>query len=214
MDSSPFFELKHEVWSLAGQAYKAQLFAGTSGNLSVFDRDSGYMVITPTSVPYETMEPEDMVVMTLDGEIAEGRRQPSSEWRMHAVVYRKTPGVAAIVHTHSPYATAYAAANKSIPCALIEMAMFIGGDVPVAGYATPGTAGVGENAVLAMGERRGCLLANHGVLAVGRDLRQAYLSAVYIEDAARICAIAERLGGVKELSEKDIEIMRARGEGL
>ncbi len=201
-------EMKEAVCAWARQSYAEKLFAGTSGNLSVYDHDHEIMVITPTSVAYETITPEDMVVVKLDGEVVEGHYRPSSEWRMHAEVYRAKPEVNAIIHTHSPYATAFAVNHKNIPTILIEMVPFLGGDVPLAKFAMPGTAAVGEEAVKVLTDRTGCLLANHGVLTVGRDLEQAHLRAVYVEDAARICSLAMSNGPIYTISEEDIAAMR------
>ena len=202
-------EMRRAVCAQSRQCYAEKLFAGTSGNLSVYDRERDLMVITPTSVPYEGITPEDMVVLRLDGEVLEGKYLPSSEWRMHAAVYGDKPEVSAIIHTHSPYATAFAVNNRSIPVILIEMVVFLGGDVPLAGYATPGTKGVGDEAVKVLGDRGGCLLANHGVLAVGSSLEQAHLRAVYIEDAAKIYSIALSNGPVVTMTEEQIAEMRA-----
>lgn len=201
-------EMKETVCVWAKQSYAERLFAGTSGNLSVYDRESGVMVITPTSVAYETITPEDMVAMKLDGEIVEGHYRPSSEWRMHAAVYAAKPEVAALIHTHSPYATAFAVNHKNIPVILIEMVPFLGGDVPLAAFAVPGTPEVGDEAVKVLTDRTGCLLANHGVLTVGRDLEQAHLRAVYVEDAAKICSIAMGNGAIHTISDEQIAAMK------
>ena len=187
-------EMKHEVCRWAKQSYEEKLFAGTSGNLSLYDREQDIMVITPTSVAYETITPEDMTVMRPDGELLEGKYRPSSEWRMHAAVYLEKPEVGAVIHTHSPYATAFAVNHSNIPVILIEMVLFFGGDIPLAQFAVPGTWEVGQEAVKVLKERTACLLANHGVLAIGKDLEQAHLRAVYAEDAARICSIAMTQG--------------------
>ena len=137
----------------------------------------------------------DIVRCDLDGNIIEGELQPSSEWRMHAAVYRAYPEHKAIFHTHSPYATAFAVVHKPIPSVLIETRIFLGGDVACAEYATPGTFAVGENAVPCLKDGRGgCLLNNHGVLAVGRDLNEARTRAQYIEDSARIYHYALQVG--------------------
>jgi len=202
-------EMKEAVCGWARQSYSEKLFAGTSGNLSVYDREREVMVITPTSVAYETITPEDMVVLRPDGEVLEGKYRPSSEWRMHAVVYEAKPEVSALIHTHSPYATAFAVNNRNIPVILIEMAAFLGGDVPLAGFALPGTREVGTEAVKVLKDRGGCLLANHGVLAVGDSLERAHLRAVYIEDAARICSIAMSNGPIVTMSEEQIAAMKS-----
>ncbi|MGI5977510.1 MAG: class II aldolase/adducin family protein [Candidatus Limivicinus sp.] len=201
-------DMKEAVCSMAKQSYSEKLFAGTSGNLSVFDRESGIMVITPTSVPYELITPGDMVAMRTDGSIVDGRLSPSSEWRMHAEIYNGKSGVGALVHTHSPFATAFAAAHRNIPAALIEMVHFLGGDVPLAKFAVPGTADVGLEALKALKDRNACLLANHGVLTVGRDLSEAHIRAVYVEDAAKICILAKGAGGIHSLSDEAIAAMK------
>ena len=186
--------LRRQIVEKSLQAYRAGLFAGTSGNMSAYCRAENIMYITPTSVRYETMRPEDVVVMRLDGTVSGGEKQPSSEWRMHAAVYRAFPDTGAVFHTHSPHATAFAVVHRPIPATLIEMHFFLGGDVPCAKYARPGTDAVGENAAAVLAGKGGCLLENHGVLAVGRDLDEAYLRAEYIEDAAKIYILANTLG--------------------
>ena len=194
-----FDELRRALTDTALLAYQEKLFSGTSGNLSAVS--DGLMLITPTSVRYELLKPEDLVLMRMDGTVVEGKLAPSSEWRMHAEVYARCPEVKAQVHTHSPYATAFAAAHRPIPACLIEMFYFLGGDVPCAAYATPGTAEVGIRCAEVLPGRGGCTLANHGVLAVGKDLAQALLRAEYIEDAARISLLAMQLGGPVPLAE-------------
>lgn len=187
-------ELRELIVKTALEAYHEKLFAGTSGNLSAFLREEGLMLITPTSVRYEILKPEEIVVMRLDGTVVEGALAPSSEWRMHAAVYENFTDVNAVFHTHSPYATAFAVVHQPIPATLIEMYYFLGGDVRCAEYATPGTKDVGLNAVPALQGRGGCLLNNHGVLAVGKDIAEARLRAEYIEDAAKIYSYSKALG--------------------
>lgn len=188
-------EAREAVLVSAKNAFAAKLFAGTSGNLSVRISDENLVAITPTCIRYETMKFEDIVLIDFDGNIVEGRHKPSSEWQMHLEVMRQMSSVNAVVHTHSPYATAFAVVHRRIPQVLIEMIPFLGGDVPLADYAQPGTLELGKNAVRALGhDRFGCLMANHGVLTIGETIAQAYLRAEYVEDAAKICAYAEGLG--------------------
>ena len=194
-------ELKQEIVDRSLQAFHEGLFSGTSGNMSCYLRDEGKMLITPTSVRYDVMKADDIVVMALDGTILEGHLQPSSEWRMHAAIYEAKTDVDAIFHTHSPYATAFAVNHQTIPAVLIEAHVFLGGDIRCAAYATPGTKEVGLNAIPALDGRKGCTLANHGVLAVGQDLPHAYRNAEYIEDVAKIYSIARPLGTPVELKE-------------
>lgn len=192
------------------QAYREKLFAATSGNLSIYDRETGRMYITPGSYPYERMTGDDVMVIDLDGNVIEGKHKPSSEWRMHAAVYRAHESVNAIVHTHSPYATAFAINRLPIPVVLYEMVFFLNGDIPVAGPAAPGTPEVGENCVAALKERYGCLMANHGALAIADDLDMAYTRAVYIEDAARAYSIALTHGPVCIVPEHEVDEIRNR----
>lgn len=186
--------LRKQVLQYAQQSYAEGLFAGTSGNLSVRDPESGRIAITPTSVPYPTMTLEQISVIDLDGTVISGN-PPSSEWPLHAQLYRHMPSVNGVVHTHSPCATGFAVTHTPIPVILIEMIYFLHGAVPVADYARPGTPEVGLNAVRAMADgSTACLMANHGVAAVGDTLEQAHLRAVYVEDAAKIYCNARLVG--------------------
>lgn len=189
-----YMDLRRQMVDICLESLREGLFTGTSGNLSVHLPD-GTMLITPTSVRYTVMQPEDIVQCALDGRIMEGHLQPSSEWRMHAAVYKAYPALGAQFHTHSPYATAFSVVHKPIPAVLIESWFFLGGDVLCAEYATPGTFAVGENAVPCLRDGRGgCLLNNHGVLAVGRDLNEARTRAEYVEDSAKIYHFAAQVG--------------------
>ena len=192
--------IRRELICTARQAYADRLFAATSGNLSIFDRVEGKIYITPGSFPYEQMTEADAMVIDLDGNVLQGAHRPSSEWRLHTAVYRAYPEVNAVVHTHSPYATAFAVNHQAIPAVLIEALVVLGGDIRCADYAAPGTEAVGTNAIPALRDRGGCTLANHGVLAVGKDLAQAYLRAEYLEDVAKVYTFSKVLGTPMELA--------------
>lgn len=179
-------QLKRAVLRIAKKAYEEKLMAGTSGNMSVFCREKGLVVITPSSYDYSIMEEDDIVVIDLEGNVKEGHLKPSSEWKMHAELYRHLPHVGAVVHTHSPYATSFAVTHKEIPVILIEMIPFLKGKIEVSPYAEQGSAQVGLNAVPILERKNACLMANHGVLAVGETLDAAYINSVYAEDTAKI----------------------------
>lgn len=151
-----------------------------------------------------------MVAIDVDGNVIDGKYKPSSEWQLHTEIYKSLNKVNAIVHTHSPYATGFAVTHKNIPCTLIEMVIFLNGDVPLADFAIPGTKEVGINAIKALKDRNGCLLANHGVVTIGENLEQAHIRAIYVEDAAKITAYAKQIGEPISVSENDIEEMRNR----
>lgn len=196
--------VKQHLVDMAKKAYADKMFAATSGNLSIYDRETGRMYITPGSYPYEIMTADDVMVIDLDGNIIEGPHKPSSEWRLHAAVYRGNEKASALVHTHSPYATAFAINNMSIPVVLYEIVFFLGGDIPCAEGAIPGTDAVGENCVKVLKDRYGCLMGNHGALAYGDTLERAYTRAVYIEDAAKAYSIALSHGPVKVIESTDV----------
>ncbi len=182
--------------------YNEHLVSATSGNISMRlpDRADAF-AITPSSESYLTMTEDRIVIMTIDGEILQCPKdaKPSSEWRLHAELYRAKHEVKAIVHTHSPYATSFAVIREGIPLILIEMQPWLGGDVPLAEYAPTGSLQLGLNAARDIGERGGCLLANHGVVAVGDTLDLAYVRATYIEDAAKIYHMARCVGKPVEI---------------
>lgn len=188
--------MKQHVLELTLQSFKERLFAGTSGNLSEYDPEQGIVAITPSGISYDAMGADDIMVIDLDGKILEGIHKPSSEWRMHTAVYKNRSDIRAVVHTHSPYATGFAVAHRPIPAALIEMIAYLGGDVPVAEFRLPGTEELGIGALEVLENRKACLLENHGVLAIGATLEKAHMSALYAEDAAKICCKAEMAGGI------------------
>ena len=158
---------------------------GTSGNISA--RHGNRMLLTPTAIPYETMKPAMIAAFSIDGEYGayDGPQLPSTEWRFHLDIMKARPEVGAIVHTHSTFATVLAILRKPIPACHYMVAAFGGTDVRVAEYATYGTKELAENALKALAERTGCLLANHGMIALGRDLDVAMWRAVELETIAR-----------------------------
>ncbi|MCI8514427.1 MAG: class II aldolase/adducin family protein [Lachnospiraceae bacterium] len=194
-------ELNRELLRVTRQAYEARLFAGISGNLSAYDPENGRMVITPTRTMYETMGLTDMVWMELSGRVLSGHRKPSIEWPLHAAIYRQRPDVHAIVHTHSPYATALSVNYEKIPVILMEMSIWLGGEVDLAPFPQMGTEEAGMAAVGALRDRGACLLQNHGALTIGENLEQAYIRAVYLEDVARVYLLAKSGGDVKAIPE-------------
>lgn len=187
------FNCKKQILKYAQKAYKQGLMAGTSGNLSVRSEED-YVVITPSSMDYMSMSPGDVMVIDLEGRIIEGSHRPSSEWPLHVEIYKHMPEVKSVVHTHSPYATAFAVINEPIPLILIEMVPFLKGSVPIAPVAQQGSPEVGRGVVEAMEGRTACLMQNHGAVSIGQSLPQAFIRAEYLEDAAKICHMARAIG--------------------
>lgn len=170
---------------------------GTSGNVSARVRDG--LLITPSGVPYDTLTPEGIVALAPDGAVR-GAGKPSSEWRFHVDILAARPDVGAIVHTHSVHATALACLRRDIP-AFHYMVAAAGGDtIRCARYATFGSQELSDHALAALDGRRACLLANHGVIAVGRDLDAALALAVEVETLARQYLLALQTGKPAVLS--------------
>lgn len=196
--------IKECIVQISLRMYKEKLVSGTSGNVSEFDREKGIIAITPTGMNYHLMKSEDIVLIDLNGTVCEGNYKPSSEWRLHAEIYKAFANVNALIHTHSPYATAFAVLHETIPLVLTEMQQFFGGGIPLAEYAAPGSPQLGINAVKAMKSRNPespcCLLANHGVVVTGTTLEEAWLRASYAEDAARVYHLARQIGKAMVLS--------------
>lgn len=203
-------EMRQRVHSTIVKASNEGLMAGTSGNASEYDRESGLMVVTPTNIGYDVLTTEDLVVMKLDGDVVEGKYNPSSEWKLHAEMYKNIEGVNGVIHTHSPYATGFAITGEMVPLILVEMLPFLGGDVPVAEFGMPGTPDVGLNAVKVMTNRNAALLSNHGVVAVGRDSAHAYIRAVYVEDAAKAYHFAKLMGTPRLIDEEAADVLRKK----
>ena len=171
----------------------ANLTTGSGGNLSVFNRARDLVAIKPSGVEYFDLEPDDVVVMAPDGRVVEGRLKPSSECGFHLGLLRARPDINAVVHTHSAYATTLACLNWELP-AVHYLVGFSGDKVPLAPYATFGSPELAENILRAIGAYNACLLANHGLVAVGNNLATAFATAEEIELVARIYYQAKCIG--------------------
>ncbi|MEH6634617.1 MAG: class II aldolase/adducin family protein [Halioglobus sp.] len=180
------------------QLIDAGLGTGSSGNLSL--RDSDGMLITPTGVTSARLQVQDVVAMSLDGQVAAGQLRPSSEWHMHAAIYRARPDVNAVVHCHSRYATILACAHRPIPAIHYMIAITAVDEIPVAPYATFGSDALAQATTATLGQGRACLLANHGQIAAGEDLSQALSVAQEVEELAVIYWGSLALGGGEILS--------------
>jgi L-fuculose-phosphate aldolase len=170
---------REQLIATARAMQPAGLNKGTSGNVSVRSDNSFY--ITPTGLPYESLTADDIPLMALDGS-HEGRCKPSSEWRFHRDLYAARPGVGAVLHAHSPFAVSLACLRRAIPPFHYMIARFGGDTVRCADYAIFGSQALSTAAMQAMQGRKGCLLANHGLLVAGRDLAEAFALAVELEE--------------------------------
>lgn len=188
-------DLRREIVAASRRMIDAGLSQGTSGNISV--RCGNAMLITPSAVPAGDLTPGMIVRMRLDAEDGqwEGKLRPSTEWPFHRAILRERPEFGAVVHTHSPHATALAIARKPIPPCHYMIAVFGGNDVRVADYATFGTEALSQAALRALAGRNACLLANHGAIAAGPDLTRAMWLADELETLARQYCLSLAIGG-------------------
>lgn len=174
--------LREEIVAVAQAIDKAGYCPSKSGNVSARLGDG--LLITPSGLPYAQTTPEDLIHLSLDGRVLSGARKPSSEWPFHTAIYKARPDAQAIVHTHSPRATALSCARRGIPAFHYMIALCGGPDVRCADYATFGTPELAENAVRGLEGRKAVLLANHGVIALGASLAGAHQIVAEVENLA------------------------------
>jgi L-ribulose-5-phosphate 4-epimerase len=205
-------QLRQTVCALHARLPEFHLVAWTSGNISARDPESNLVVIKPSGVKYEDLTPENMVVVDLDGKPVEGNYKPSSDTASHCYIYRCRPDVNGVVHTHSRYATAFAALGRPIPCVLTAMADEFGGDIPCGGFALIGGEEIGKVVVetLAGSKSPAVLLQNHGVFAIGPNAEAAVKAAVMTEDVAATVWLALQLGQPLPISDEDIAKLHHR----
>lgn len=180
-------------------------FGPGKGSLSARDyADNELVVITPSGMQFSQLTPEDLIVLNLQGNIVDGKRKPSLDRVFHLAVYNARPDVSGIIHTHSPYATAYASMAKPILPLIMSLVISVGGSVDVAPFAFPGTEELGKVVVAGLAQKNAVLMEQHGVLAVGKNLSKALSVAGTVENVAQIQAISESLGTVRPLDEETI----------
>jgi L-ribulose-5-phosphate 4-epimerase len=202
--------IKTEVCRLNCELPENNLVVWTGGNVSVRDPETGYVVIKPSGVKFEDLTPENMVVVDPDGEKVEGDLNASSDTASHLYIYRHMPEVNGVVHTHSNYATAFAALGKPIPAVLTGIGDEFGGPIPCAGFALIGGEEIGKIVVDSIGASPACLLKNHGVFTIGPTGDKALKAAVMVEDSAKTVWIALQMGVPDEISEGDLEKLHYR----
>jgi len=203
-------KLKQELYELHMELPKYNLVSWTGGNVSARDPETGLVAIKPSGVRYEALRPEQMVVVDLDGNIIEGALSPSSDTASHLYIYRHRPDAGGIVHTHSRYATAFAALGRPIPVYLTAMGDEFGCPIPCGGFALIGGEEIGKVVVETIGESPAVLLKNHGVFTVGRDAEAAVKTAVMVEDVAATVWITLQIGQPDEIPHDQVEKLHYR----
>lgn len=196
--------LREEIWRLHLELPRNNLVAWTSGNVSGRDPGTGLVVIKPSGIRYEDLTPESMVVVDLDGKVVEGNHKPSSDTFAHVYVYRHRPDVNGVVHTHSTFATAWAAVGRPIPAVLTAICDEFGGPVPVGAYAKIGGDEIGREIIRSIGDSPAVLMKNHGVFTIGKTPEAAVKAAVMVEDVARTVFYALQLGQPEEIPAEEI----------
>ena len=202
--------LRQEIYRLHLELPRWGLVTWTSGNVSGRDGQTGYVVIKPSGLRYEELRPELMVVVDLEGQIIEGDLKPSSDTASHLYIYRHRPDVGGIVHTHSPYATAFAAVGQPIPVHLTAIADEFGCAIPCGGFALIGGEEIGREVVENIGASPAILLKQHGVFTIGPDPTAAVKAAVMVEDVARTVFLARQLGEPEVIPEEAVRKLRRR----
>jgi L-ribulose-5-phosphate 4-epimerase len=211
-------EARASLVGLHRELVRNGLVVWTAGNVSARARDAGgeVLVIKPSGVDYDELTADAMIVCDLDGAVLDGSGSPSSDTAAHAYVYRHRPDVGGVVHTHSPYACAWAARGEEIPCVLTATADEFGGPIPVGPFAVIGDDSIGRGIVstLAGHRSRAVLMANHGVFTIGRDAREAVKSAVMCEDVARSTHLAFQLGRPTAIDPASVDALFYRYQGV
>jgi L-fuculose-phosphate aldolase len=200
---------RSDVVRFGRKMIQAGLTSGTGGNLSIFDRESGSIAISPSGIEYDEMQLSDVPVVNSLGSVLRGDRKPSSELDFHLALYEIRPDVNAVVHTHSPYATTMACLNWEIP-AVHYLVAFSGPKVPLAPYATFGTPELAANVARTIGRCNAVLLANHGLVTVGSNLATAFAVAEEIELVARIYYQTKCIGKPIILGEEEMNKVVAK----
>ncbi len=196
-------QLRVDLIETARDLVREGLALGTAGNLSVRTAE-GHALLTPASLAYDTLTPDDLVLCDLAGNVLAGARKPTTEKALHLAVLRAYPELGAVIHSHAKFASMFAVAREPIPCVIEEFQLYVGGDVPVARYALTGSDALGEECAKQLAERSAVLMANHGLLAAGRDLAQAHHVTALVERTAEIVLGARLLGRVERLPKETL----------
>lgn len=209
-------QIREEVCTLHAELVRYGLVAWTAGNVSGRVPGEDLFVIKPSGISYDDLNPDAIVVCDLDGKVVEGDLDPSSDTAAHAYVYREMPEVGGVVHTHSTYATAWAARAEAIPCVLTAMADEFGGEIPVGPFALIGNDDIGRGIVATLSGHRSpaVLMQNHGVFTIGKDAKAAVKAAVMCEDVARTVHLARSAGDLTPIAPADIDRLYDRYQNV
>lgn len=203
-------ELKESVWAFARQMMIDCIAHRAQGNISLRQESSGLIAVTPSAIPYDRLQVDDINVVDLEGRVVEGEWRPTSELLLHLAFYRARADVGAVVHSHTPYAALFGVIGEPLPMLLTEAVACLGGAVPVAPYCRPGTQELADSALRIADKGLAVILANHGLVTVGPDLDAAYDSTLAVETTARVAWMARVMGArINALDPAEAAAMRA-----
>ncbi len=202
--------LKHDLVALHLELPRHRLVVWTGGNVSARDPDTGLVAIKASGIRYELLRPDHVVIVDLEGRVVEGAYTPSSDTASHLYIYRNRPDVGGIVHTHSPYATAFAAVNRPIPPVLTAIGDEFGGPIPVGGFALIGDDAIGKVVVSSIGSSPAILMRNHGVFTIGPTAEAAVKAAVMTEENAKTVWLALQIGTPENIPPEDLARLHER----
>lgn len=198
---------RKKIIEVALTIQKEKLIPLTFGNFSLRDTNTGYICITPSGMPYDTLHPSDIVVVDVNGNIIDGERKPSVEVPMHTAIYRKRKDVNGIIHTHSTYCTAWACRDGGMPCITSEVADLVGGKVKCAKFCLPGSEELATVTAETLGDDKAVLMGNHGAICVDIDVDAALKDAIVLEAGAKVAFIAFQMGNVNILDDQIAKFM-------
>jgi len=201
-------ELRKEVTRYAKKMYDSHLVQATQGNLSARDPESGFICVTPSGADYQLLTAEDIVVLDENGKVVEGKRRPTIETPVHLLILRHRHDIHCVMHTHSPYATAFGVIYQPIPMILSDSALYLGCEVPIVPYHMSGTSDFAELVIDELKDGPAVIWGNHGVLVVGVDLSLTFSIAHALEDSAKVYTIAKQLGTPIFLPEEEVRKLR------
>jgi L-ribulose-5-phosphate 4-epimerase len=185
---------RNQILTISSRLLEAGLVMEGQGNISIYDRQTNLVAITPSAVPYNQRKAEDICIVDLNGHLLEGQWKPTSEIPLHLIFYKKRKDVDAVIHTHAPKSTVFGLFDqKQMPMVLTEAAMKLGGAIPIAPYARPGSEELAEVTFTAVGNGLAAIMAHHGAITVGASLEKAYAAAIAVEMTAKTLIYARAL---------------------
>lgn len=204
------FEERQKILDISQKLIDAGVIQNGQGNISIYNRENGMVAITPSAVPYEDRDVDDICVVDLDGNIIEGKWKSTSETSMHLIYYKTRSDINAVIHTHAPKATVFGIVGSDpMPMVLNEASTGIGGPVPIAPYARPGTVELAEVTCETVGDGYAAIMAHHGLITVGPNIDLAFIATVSVESTANAIILARSMGMEPiAMPEKEVKILR------